>query len=98
MATSGRKLVVDEIRDALEDTVPGLHPASFRPRFLMQETMTTAQVVDALHAIAVRQSRRFSEGVSADAARARERAITPILHHDLRQDMRCASQHVMSFY
>lgn len=70
MATSGRKLVVDviveaprrfadEIRDALEDTVPSLHPAIFRPRFLMQETMTTAQVVDALHAIA----RRGSHGV-----------------------------------
>ncbi len=70
MATSGRKLVVDviveaprrfadEIRDALEHTVPGLHPAIFRPRFLMQETMTTAQVVDALHAIA----RRGSHGV-----------------------------------
>ncbi|HWT37986.1 MAG TPA: LacI family DNA-binding transcriptional regulator [Paraburkholderia sp.] len=70
MATSGRKLVVDviveaprrfadEIRDALEDTVPGLHPAIFRPRFLMQETMTTAQVVDALRAIA----RRGSHGV-----------------------------------
>lgn len=70
MATSGRKLVVDvvveaprrfadEIRDALEDTIPSLHPAIFRPRFLMQETMTTAQAVDALHAIA----RRGSHGV-----------------------------------
>jgi LacI family transcriptional regulator len=39
--------------------VPSLHPAIFRPRFLMQETMTTAQVVDALRAIA----RRGSHGV-----------------------------------
>jgi LacI family transcriptional regulator len=70
LATSGRKLVVDvvveaprrfadEIRDALEHVVPGLHPVIFRPRFLMQETMTTAEVVDALRAIA----RRGSHGV-----------------------------------
>ncbi|MGE8469845.1 MAG: LacI family DNA-binding transcriptional regulator [Paraburkholderia hospita] len=50
IATSGRKLVVDvvveaprrfvdEIRDALEDAAPDLH----RPRFLMQETMTTPE-------------------------------------------------------
>lgn len=70
IATSGRKLVVDvvveaprrfadEIRDALEHVIPGLHPAVFRPRFLMQERMTTREVVDALHAIA----RRGSHGV-----------------------------------
>jgi LacI family transcriptional regulator len=27
-----------------------------------------------------------------------ERAITAILHHDLRQDMRCACQHVMRYH
>jgi LacI family transcriptional regulator len=70
LATSGRKLVVDvvveaprrfsdEIREALEAELPGLHPAVFRPRFLMQDTMTTAEVVDALKAI----GRRGSHGV-----------------------------------
>ncbi|MFL9865422.1 LacI family DNA-binding transcriptional regulator [Paraburkholderia fungorum] len=70
LATSGRKLVVDvlveaprrfsdEIREALESALPGLHPAVFRPRFLMQDMMTTAQVVDALNAI----GRRGSHGV-----------------------------------
>ncbi|MGA7811346.1 LacI family DNA-binding transcriptional regulator [Caballeronia sp.] len=70
LATSGRKLVVDvvveaprrfsdEIREALESELPSLHPAVFRPRFLMQDTMTTAEVVDALQAI----GRRGSHGV-----------------------------------
>lgn len=70
LATSGRKLVVDviveapprfcdEIREALESELPALHPAVFRPRFLMRDTMTTAEVVDALKAIA----RRGSHGV-----------------------------------
>ncbi|WP_310796133.1 LacI family DNA-binding transcriptional regulator [Paraburkholderia fungorum] len=70
LATSGRKLVVDvvveaprrfsdEIREALESELPGLQPAVFRPRFLMQDMMTTAQVVDALEAI----GRRGSHGV-----------------------------------
>ncbi|WP_087630110.1 LacI family DNA-binding transcriptional regulator [Caballeronia telluris] len=70
LATSGRKLVVDvvveaprrfsdEIRDALESELPGLHPAVFRPRFLMHDTMTTADVVDALKSI----GRRGSHGV-----------------------------------
>jgi LacI family transcriptional regulator len=70
LATSGRKLVIDvvveapprfsdEIREALESELPGLHPAVFRPRFLMQDTMTTTEVVDALKAI----GRRGSHGV-----------------------------------
>jgi LacI family transcriptional regulator len=70
LATSGRKLVIDvvveaprrfsdEIREALESELPGLHPAVFRPRFLMQDTMTTTEVVDALQAI----GRRGSHGV-----------------------------------
>ncbi|MGF6303281.1 MULTISPECIES: LacI family DNA-binding transcriptional regulator [Paraburkholderia] len=70
LATSGRKLVVDavveaprrfsgEIREALESELPGLQPAVFRPRFFMQDTMTTAEVVDALKAI----GRRGSHGV-----------------------------------
>ncbi|HXZ09843.1 MAG TPA: LacI family DNA-binding transcriptional regulator, partial [Paraburkholderia sp.] len=92
LATSGRKLVVDvvveaprrfaeEVPDALEDVLPGLHPAVFRPRFLLQETMTAAEVVSALEAIA----RRGSHGVflktqdvpeiSAAAARLTERGI-----------------------
>jgi LacI family transcriptional regulator len=70
LATSGRKLVIDvvveaprrfsdEIREALEAELPGLQPAVFRPRFLMQDTMTTADVVNALKAI----GRRGSHGV-----------------------------------
>jgi LacI family transcriptional regulator len=70
LASSGRKLVVDviveaprrfsdEIRDALEAELPALLPAVFRPRFLMQDTMTTAEVVEALRAI----GRRGSHGV-----------------------------------
>ncbi|WP_321814913.1 MULTISPECIES: LacI family DNA-binding transcriptional regulator [unclassified Paraburkholderia] len=65
--SSGRKLIVDviveapnrfadEIRDALEAELPTLQPAIFRPRFLMQETMTTAEVVAALRSIAQRGS------------------------------------------
>ncbi len=70
LATAGRKLIVDvvveaptrfadEIKDALETEIPALHPAIFRPRFRMQETMTTAEVVDTLQSIA----RRGSHGV-----------------------------------
>jgi LacI family transcriptional regulator len=70
LATSGRKIVIDvvveaprrfsdEIREALESELPGLHPAVFRPRFLMQDTMSTEEVVDALKAI----GRRGSHGV-----------------------------------
>lgn len=70
LAISGRKLVVDvlveapgrfseEIREALESELPMLRPAVFRPRFTMQDTMTTTQVVDALDAV----GRRGSHGV-----------------------------------
>ncbi|PCE22018.1 DNA-binding protein [Paraburkholderia acidicola] len=70
LAVTGRKLVVDvlveapgrfcdEIREAFESELPALRPAVFRPRFTMQDTMTTAQVVDALDAI----GRRGSHGV-----------------------------------
>ncbi|WP_322047456.1 LacI family DNA-binding transcriptional regulator [Paraburkholderia sp. J67] len=70
LAITGRKLVVDvlveaparfgdEIREAFESELPALRPAVFRPRFAMQETMTTAQVVEALEAVA----RRGSHGV-----------------------------------
>jgi LacI family transcriptional regulator len=70
LASVGRKLVVDvvveaparfadEIKDALEAELPGMHPVVFRPRFLMRETMTTAEVVEALHSI----GRRGSHGV-----------------------------------
>ncbi|MBN3751708.1 LacI family transcriptional regulator [Paraburkholderia sp. Tr-20389] len=70
LATAGRKLVVDvvveaparfadEIKSALEAELPILHPAVFRPRFLMRETMTTEEVVDTLESI----GRRGSHGV-----------------------------------
>jgi LacI family transcriptional regulator len=70
LATTGRKLMIDvvveaparfadEIRDALEAELPGFHPAVFRPRFVLCETMTTAEVVETLHAI----GRRGSHGV-----------------------------------
>ncbi len=70
LAARGRKLVLDivveaphrfseEVRDALEAVLPGLHPAVFRPRFLMRETMTVDELVEALQAIA----RRGSHGV-----------------------------------
>ena len=70
LATAGRKLIVDvvveaptrfadEIKDALETEIPALHPAILRPRFQMQETMSTAEVVDTLQSIA----RRGSHGV-----------------------------------
>ncbi|TKC87693.1 LacI family DNA-binding transcriptional regulator [Trinickia terrae] len=70
LATAGRKLIIDvvveapsrfadEIRDALEAELPGLHPAVFRPRFLMRETMTTEEAVETLEAI----GRRGSHGV-----------------------------------
>ncbi|SDD17500.1 LacI family DNA-binding transcriptional regulator [Paraburkholderia lycopersici] len=70
LATAGRKLMIDvvveaparfadEIRNALEAELPALHPAVFRPRFVMRETMTTAEVVETLAAI----GRRGSHGV-----------------------------------
>lgn len=70
MARTGRKLVVDvvveaparfanEIRDALDAELPGLHPAVFRPRFDLRETIGTEEVVATLAAIA----RRGSHGV-----------------------------------
>lgn len=70
LATAGRKLMIDvvaeapvrfsdEIRTALEAELPGLHPAVFRPRFLMRETMSTDEVVETLKSIA----RRGSHGV-----------------------------------
>ncbi|SAK43530.1 transcriptional regulator, LacI family [Caballeronia hypogeia] len=70
LANTGRKLIVDvvveaparfsdEIRSALEAELAWMHPAIVRPRFLLQETMTTAEVVDALRSIA----RRGSHGV-----------------------------------
>ncbi|KVP21441.1 DNA-binding protein [Burkholderia multivorans] len=70
LAVAGRKLIVDvvveaparftdEIRYGLEVELPGLHPAIFRPRFLMHETMPVAEIVDALSAI----GRRGSHGV-----------------------------------
>lgn len=70
LVTAGRKLIVDvvveaptrfanEIKDVLEAELPALHPAVFRPRFQMKETMTTAEVVDTLQSIA----RRGSHGV-----------------------------------
>ena len=70
LANTGRKLIVDvvveaparfsdEIRSALDAELPILHPAIVRPRFLLQETMTTSEVVEALRSIA----RRGSHGV-----------------------------------
>ena len=67
LAMTGRKLRVDvvveapsrfavEIRAALEAELPGLRPAVFLPRFDMRETMSTAQVVEALDAIGARGS------------------------------------------
>ncbi|CAL8481580.1 LacI family DNA-binding transcriptional regulator [Caballeronia sp. S22] len=67
LATTGRKLVIDvvaeapsrfstEIQEALEAELPGFHPAVLRPRFLMRETMTTAEVVETLRSIAQRGS------------------------------------------
>jgi LacI family transcriptional regulator len=67
LASAGRKLIVDvvveapdrfaaEIREALEAELPALQPAIFRPRFLMRETMGTAEVVDALQSIGQRGS------------------------------------------
>ncbi|NBI45109.1 LacI family DNA-binding transcriptional regulator [Burkholderia sp. ISTR5] len=64
---AGRKLIVDvlveaparfadEIGAALEAELPGLHPAVFRPRLLMRETLGTAEVVEALRAIGKRGS------------------------------------------
>ncbi|MCO4877496.1 LacI family DNA-binding transcriptional regulator [Paraburkholderia caribensis] len=70
LATTGRKLIVDvvveaparfadEIRSALEAELPVLHPAVFRPRFHLRETMTTDEVLETLRSI----GRRGSHGV-----------------------------------
>lgn len=70
LATTGRKLIVDvvveaparfadEIRSALEAELPVLHPAVFRPRFHLRETMTTDEVLETLRSI----ERRGSHGV-----------------------------------
>lgn len=70
LATTGRKLMIDvvveaptrfadEIEDALQAELPGMHPVVFRPRFQMRETMTTAEVVEVLRSI----GRRGSHGV-----------------------------------
>jgi LacI family transcriptional regulator len=70
LANTGRKLIIDvvveaparfsdEIKNALEGELALMHPAVVRPRFLLQETMTTPEVVEALRAIA----RRGSHGV-----------------------------------
>ena len=67
LAMTGRKLRIDvvveapirfavEIRAALEAELPGLRPAVFLPRFDMRETMSTAQVVEALDSIGSRGS------------------------------------------
>ncbi|MGN4073487.1 LacI family DNA-binding transcriptional regulator [Burkholderia gladioli] len=64
---AGRKLIVDvlveaparfadEIGAALDAELPGLHPAVFRPRLLMRETLGNAEVVEALRAIGKRGS------------------------------------------
>lgn len=79
---SGKRLVVDvvietprrfadEIQNALETVIPGLPAAILRPRFLMREAMTAAEVVDALRAIA----RRGSHGVFIKAQEAPEISI-----------------------
>lgn len=70
LANTGRKLMVDvvveaptrfsdEIKSALEAELALMHPAVVRPRFLLRETMTTSEVVDALRSI----GRRGSHGV-----------------------------------
>ena len=70
LANTGRKLIVDvvveapsrfsdEIKHALEGELALMHPAVVRPRFMLQETMTTSEVVEALRSII----RRGSHGV-----------------------------------
>src|ERR1700761_1300043 len=70
LANTGRKLMVDvvveaptrfsdELKSALEAELALMHPAVVRPRFLLQETMTTSEVVETLRSIA----RRGSHGV-----------------------------------
>lgn len=67
LASAGRKLVVDvvveaparfadEIKNALEAELAALRPVVFRPRFLMRETMTTDEVLEALRSIGHRGS------------------------------------------
>jgi len=70
LANTGRKLMVDvvveaptrfsdEIKSALEAELALMRPAVVRPRFLLQETMTTPEVVETLRSII----RRGSHGV-----------------------------------
>lgn len=70
LAVRGRKLIIDvvveaparfsdEIKGALEAEIALLHPAIMRPRFFLQETMDTDEVVRSLRSIA----RRGSHGV-----------------------------------
>ena len=95
LANTGRKLIVDviveaptrfsdEIKYALDGELALLHPAVVRPRFLLQETMTTTEVVEALRSIA----RRGSHGVFlkardvpeiADAVGELQRAGIPVV-------------------
>ena len=95
LATTGRKLIVDvvveaparfadEIRSALEAELPVLHPAVFRPRFHLRETMTTDEVLETLRSI----GRRGSHGVFlkardvpeiAEAIRELQRSGIPVI-------------------
>jgi LacI family transcriptional regulator len=70
LANTGRKLMIDvvveapsrfsdEIKHALEGELSLMHPAVVRPRFLLEETMTTTDVVEALRNVV----RRGSHGV-----------------------------------
>ena len=70
LANTGRKLMVDvvveaptrfsdEIKSALEAELALMRPAVVRPRFLLQETMTTPEVIETLRSII----RRGSHGV-----------------------------------
>ncbi|MFM0064005.1 LacI family DNA-binding transcriptional regulator [Paraburkholderia aspalathi] len=92
LATTGRKLMVDvvveaparfsdEIKNALEAELALMHPAVVRPRFLLRETMTTPEVVDALRSIA----RRGSHGVFLKARDVPEIAevVRELQHHGI---------------
>ena len=92
LATTGRKLMVDvvveaparfsdEIKNALEAELALMHPAVVRPRFLLRETMTTPEVVDALRSIA----RRGSHGVFLKARDVPEiaEAVRELQHHGI---------------
>ena len=92
LANTGRKLMVDvvveaparfsdEIKNALEAELALMHPAVVRPRFLLRETMTTPEVVDALRSIA----RRGSHGVFLKARDVPEIAevVRELQHHGI---------------